>query len=132
MSITVLWDDPEQTTLRYIFNDRWDWNELYAALDKGRRAKDMRRCVIDSIYDMESGLYVPAGVISQFRRLARMRHRNDGIYIAVSNSSFARSIFNLFCVNFGDVAPRYYLVDSLDAARLLAAKQRTWRKHSSS
>lgn len=66
MTIDVQWNNPSQTILIYTFSNSWNWDDYYAATDRGRVMMADVRHRVDVIYDFEQVYTVPSGALRHF------------------------------------------------------------------
>lgn len=93
MNIDVIWDNPEQTILRYVFKPRWNWNDLHTAMKEATLLMDEIDHRVDIIMDVSSASLIPSGAIAQAQKaFATPKHANAGITVVVSTSSFAQAL----------------------------------------
>lgn len=102
MGINVRWDNDEQTIIRYAFDGRWTWNDLYAALD---RVQEMAASVehrVDAIIDLTRADLMPAGVFFSLdgrknaQKLASKADAARGLIVIAGANAFIRSVYDAF------------------------------------
>jgi hypothetical protein len=124
MSITAIWDNPEQTILRYTFRENWTWDELFEAIEKGRAMQDGVQHRVDIILDMSRGIKMPGGAIAQFKRVAGVMHPNTGIRVMVTQDRAVLALFDVFARLYRTAAERYRITRTLESAYAIIAEQR--------
>ena len=119
MSITVVWDNPEQTILRYIYNGQWNLDNFYHALQESREMLDTVNHRVGLIIDVQNSKLVPNGVLSHGKNVSLRKHPNQGKSIIVGASGFVRTLFDVYKkvyrTSFDETA--YAFATSLDDAR---------------
>jgi len=125
MSITVVWDNPEQTILRYIYNGQWNLDNFYHALQESREMMDTVNHRVGLIIDVQNSKLVPNGVLSHGKNVSLRKHPNQGKSIIVGASGFVRTLFDVYKkvyrTSFDEGA--YAFASSLDDARNLLLQQ---------
>jgi hypothetical protein len=125
MSITVVWDNPEQTIVRYIYNGQWSLDNFYHALQESRDMMDTVNYRVGLIIDVQNSKLVPNGVLSHGKNVSLRKHPNQGKSIIVGASGFVRTLFDVYKkvyrTSFDEGA--YAFASSLDDARNLLLQQ---------
>ncbi|MEP6984181.1 MAG: hypothetical protein ABI970_01185 [Chloroflexota bacterium] len=125
MGITVIWDNPEQTILRYVYNGQWNLDNFYQALQESRDMMDKVDHRVGLIIDVQNSKLVPNGVLSHGKNVALRKHPNQGKSIIVGASGFVRTLFDVYKkvyrTSFDESA--YAFSTTLDDARNLLLKQ---------
>jgi len=125
MGITVVWDNPEQTILRYIYNGQWNLDNFYQALQESRNMMDTVDHRVGLIIDVQNSKLVPNGVLSHGKNVGLHKHPNQGKSIIVGASGFVRTLFDVYKkvyrTSFDEAA--YAFSATLDDARNLLLKQ---------
>ena len=122
MSITVTWDNPERTVLRYEFTGVWQWDEFNKALDQAEKMLASVGHIVDVIADFQASGCVPTETLARLAYVAGSRPVNLGANVLVGSQVFNTTTFTVFGNYFGDVARSYQMAHSLDRARALLAK----------
>ena len=93
MNIDIIWDNPDQTILRYVFKPRWTWADLHNAMKEASRQMETVNHKVDIIMDVTQASLIPSGAIAQAQKaFATPKHGNAGITVVVSSSSFAQTL----------------------------------------
>jgi len=93
VNIDIVWDNPDQTILRYVFRQRWTWADLHNAMKEASRQMETVTHKVDIIMDVTQASLIPSGAIAQAQKaFATPKHHNAGITIVVSSSSFAQTL----------------------------------------
>jgi hypothetical protein len=126
MGIRAMWDDEGQTTLRYVVEGRWTWDEFYAMMDESRRLMDSApNSRIDMIVDMTSGNFLPHNALSHFGRLPKSRHPKAGILVLVGPNAFIRSLVNVIGRLSARSTTHLLVADTMEDARQKIAERRS-------
>jgi len=125
MGITVVWDNPEQTIVRYIYNGQWNLDNFYQALQESREMMDKVDHRVGLIIDVQNSKLVPNGVLSHGKNVALRKHSNQGLSVIVGASGFVRTLFDVYKkvyrTSFDESG--YAFTATLDDARNLLLKQ---------
>src|SRR5215213_10453501 len=125
MGITVEWDNPEKTILRYIYVGQWNLDNFYHALQESREMMDTVDHRVGVIIDVQNSKLVPNGVLSHGKNVSLRKHHNQGKSIIVGASGFVRTLFDVYKkvyrTSFDEAA--YAFVSTLDDARNLLLQQ---------
>lgn len=87
MSVQVVWDDAQQTIIRYIFDGAWTWNEVaqgIAVSNAWLEAAPGR--TIDFIYDLRASQGLPDGALAFLRKYVNKVHEGTGRQVVVGTS----------------------------------------------
>jgi hypothetical protein len=103
MSISVEWDNAEQTTILFTYQRPWNWNEFDAAVEQSLAYLDMVQHPVDVIFDLRSGGFPPKDAVWRFKTAAEITHPNIGKYVYV-----APSILVIFVKNVIEILNRAY------------------------
>jgi hypothetical protein len=100
MPITVIWDNAEKTTIRYIIEGDWTWDEMNQAIATSNVMLDGVDRKIDFIHDLLHSTKMPNGILTQLRNLIGKEHPNTGNSVLVSPQKsttmlFAKSLLNM-------------------------------------
>lgn len=121
--ITVSFDNPEKTIIRWNFWGRWTWDDWRISTN---RMLELRASVSDmpcvpSIFDFKHGGSMPMGALSHGRATIELMAPQDYLVIAHA-SGFIRSLFEVFQMLNPSLSRKVYLVDTVKDARLLIAE----------
>jgi hypothetical protein len=93
VNIDIIWDNPEQTILRYVFKPRWTWADLHNAMKEASVQMETVSHKVNIIMDLSQASLIPGGAIAQAQKaFATPKHANAGITVVVSSSSFAQTL----------------------------------------
>lgn len=125
MGIAVVWDNPEHTIIRYIYNGQWSLDNFYQALSESHQLMDTVDYRVGLIIDMQNSKLVPNGVLSHGKNVSMRNHRNQGKSIIVGAGGLVRTLFDVYRkvyrTSFDDSA--FLFVSNLDEARTLLLQQ---------
>lgn len=125
MSITVQWDNAEQTILRYIYNGQGSLDNFYTALQESHDMMSKVNHRVGLIIDVQNSKLVPNGVLSHGKNVSLRKHPNQGKSIIVGASGFVRTLFDVYKKvyrnTFDEAA--YAFTTNLDDARNLLLRE---------
>jgi hypothetical protein len=122
MGVDLIWDNEERTILRYIFDNRWTWDEIARATLESHTALDAvphNRVAI--IFEAPPDIIVPSDTLVNARRALTSSHRKASPLVFVLVNPLARMIVNTLAHISGSVGAQMYVVDSLAEARRVIA-----------
>lgn len=89
MTIEVIWDDEQQTVVRYIFPEAWTWEEFFAAVDTAKAMIDTAPGWVGVIMDGPTRtMKVPPNMISNTKQVLSRTHPKTKIVVVVINNPF--------------------------------------------
>ncbi len=121
MSIKVDWDNENKTTILYIFQGSWRWDDLYASIDKANAMIAGVDHEVHAIIDMQDSSFVPTDLLSRIGNFRTRIRPNAGVHVLVGTNLFIQTVYNMYC----KIDPRggedFEIVSTLDEARELLA-----------
>jgi hypothetical protein len=117
MSIEIVWDNPEQTVIRYIFGQKWTWDEFYAARDHAYGLIDAGQQRVAVIFDVPAGMTLPGNMLTNGRNAVAKRHANTSLIVIVVPNMYLRTLLEMIIKLAGPKADIVEMVPTLAAAR---------------
>jgi hypothetical protein len=97
MPINFVWDDDEQSIIRWDFSDPWNWDEFRAAFEQSVEIGGNIGRRVDVIpYVGNSKMPVPTGAIGEFSRIARRTPPNTALIVITGGNAFANAVISVF------------------------------------
>src|SRR5512147_2049402 len=96
MAVTVNWDDMDQTILLCLFEGRWSWDELHAAVMEAMHLLDGQDHPVDFILDMEQARGIPMNGMAQMSRFSGVTHPHMRLRVIVGGGGMLVSLLNTF------------------------------------
>lgn len=96
MGIQVQWDNDEKTILRYDYQARWSWNELYQAVDQGYHLIDSVAHPVAVIIDLTASEGIPPGALSHARSIQQRAHPRISMNVAVNAGGLLSTLTHTF------------------------------------
>jgi deoxyribose-phosphate aldolase len=124
-SITVVWDNPEQTVVRIDFKRGWTWPAFDFALDDAARLVESVANEVDVIFNLRRGPQMPVDyVFSHLRHMLRQLPDNTGCLVVVDGDTTTRALMSVFYRPIVGAGPAIVFLSSLEEARAWI----TWRQ----
>jgi hypothetical protein len=79
MPVKVIWDNDAKTIQRYVYEGRWTWDELYAALSEGQKMLDTVDHLVDGIVDLQGKSYVPSNALVHLKRVMELMSAHPNV-----------------------------------------------------
>jgi len=92
MGIQVVWDDDAKRMIRYNFDERWSWDEFFAAREGAIRLIDTVSHKIGVIMDLPPNIEVPPNVLTNVRSALRTKHPNTVVIVFVITTPLLRTM----------------------------------------
>ena len=51
MSVNLVWDDSQYTTLRFDYEGEWTWNEWYAAMEEAENRMHAQNALMEFLFN---------------------------------------------------------------------------------
>jgi hypothetical protein len=122
-SITVAWDNPEQTAVRLDFKWGWTWLVYDCAVNEAADLIEGATQEVDIILNLLRGPQMPVDyVFSHLRRTLRRLPDNTGCLAIVGGDATARALLSVFFRTIIGAGPETIFVSSLEEARTWLAR----------
>jgi hypothetical protein len=116
MSIEVGWDNNDKKTLRFIFEGKWDWDDLRSAKLQAEDLMDTVDHPVNVIVQMPT-IVLPRGFLRHVKKMGRYVHRNTGTIVFVSSASIYIELVHIAWKLISRPNLPYRFAPSLEAAR---------------
>lgn len=122
MSVTIIWDTPEENTLRYDIEGKPSWDEIREGINHVFELMDSANAErIGAIIHFKDGVKVPKGGVKHFSALTERSHPKAGLTVIVGAGRWLKTTIktasNLYRMSGRSLDFRY--ADTLDDAREL-------------
>jgi len=124
MAVRVYWEDELQTIVRYDFEGKWTWEELYPVYDQAIAMETSAPHRVDIILDMRRSLGVPSNALSHLKNISDKQPANVGASIFVTESKFLLALYNVGCKFYYKIPHYFQVVPTIEAAHEMIAKLR--------
>lgn len=95
MGITVEWDNPQKTIIRFVYKGRWTWDDMAGAMEQANRLMDTVTYRVDHIVDVRESTLLPPSVVSQAKRVLNEPHANLGLTLVVGASHYLKLMLDI-------------------------------------
>ena len=117
MGIEIVWDDPEETIIRYIFDTNWTWDDFYTARDHAYRLIDIRQVRVAVIFDIPPDMRLPSNMLTNSKNALERRHANTHAIVIVVPNLYLRTLLEIVVKLAGSKADILEMVPTLEVAR---------------
>ena len=122
MGIQVVWDDAEQTIIRWDFDPEWDWNDYWEAFSESIRIGEGYTKRVDVIPNITRTKRLPIGALGAFKSVdTRLPDFVKLVVVAGSNSMTRMMIKTFAQINRID---SWRTAITLEEARAIIAEDR--------
>jgi hypothetical protein len=119
MGIKVEWDNPSKTIICYEFDERWSWEDFFAAK---KQAYNMIATVphrVGVIMNAPSSVTMPPNMLSHSLSALRNKHPNTLVLVFVLTRPFMRAMIGTLSKISRFAASSIELATTLDEARAI-------------
>lgn len=125
MSITVSWDDEENTAIRHDYDLQWDWDEFNTAISQTVAMMEGVQRRVDIICNVLNTKIPPSSdYILHGRRALILLNRWLGNIAVVSTSTLVFAMINAFVRIYPEWRGRFIVVKTPEEARAALAQRR--------
>lgn len=124
MGISIGWDNPEKTIIRYDFGQSWTWDDFWAALKADDELIGSVDHIVHLIMDFRLARFVPPNPGSKFRIIADQVSEQIGLIILVGANAWFLTVSQMFLDLYGSKIKGIVdikMVPTLDEARAIIA-----------
>lgn len=95
MSVTVEWDNPEQTIIHYDLGSNWTWEELRKVMLETWPLITERKVIVDG-YMTSQHQHMPPNAMMHLRTITQSRPLNTGVMVLVGANSMMKNMITTF------------------------------------
>ena len=124
MPITVQWDNVEQTAVIIVYTRPWTWKDFDSAVEQMLSLFNSVHHQVDVIFDIRSAGFPPPDAITHFKKVAEIKHPNDGLLVYIAPNvlvQFINGIVRILTVTFAGSnmfeTPKFVFTKSPEEAR---------------
>ena len=123
MPIQVLWENEEQSVVRWHFTDPWTWQDFNAAQSRCHALMDTVPNTIDIILDLRETEHLPPGAFFRSKRHLDMLHPRAGIVVIVGANIVAQHIYKTLGQMYPILKAKYLMgfADTIEGAHATLA-----------
>ncbi len=122
MSVSVTWDNDQQTILRFQFAECWEWNDFQAAIQDSQVLLATVGHIVDVIADFQDSRLVPTETLARLAYVGGPSPINLGNIVVVGSQAFSMTTLSLFRTYYRSVAEAFEVTHSVERGRALLAK----------
>jgi hypothetical protein len=127
-TVNLIWDDEAETIIRIEFDNRWNWDDLYAAVTEINEWIEARNYPISIIAYPKGDLYMPPNVFMHLSNLPKFKHERSELAILVGNNGLVKNVFSVVTKVSASARELYNFASSLEEARSQIKEYRSTRK----
>ena len=117
MPITCIWDNPEKSVLRHIYQGSWEWKDFYQSIAEADAMMDTVDHKVHVIVDVRKSKIMPSDTLTHIGHLrGRTAHANRGQTVLVGGNMFLQRLYTLFSKIYPEMVMRFLLVSSIEEA----------------
>ena len=95
MSVSIEWDNPQQTVIRVCFKGKWDADDLHRIILQGRNMITPVNHPVDNIFDFSHSGSSPTSALAILQNLDLERTENERLIIIVKANSYIKTMCNI-------------------------------------
>jgi hypothetical protein len=124
MPIHTRWFDDTHTIAYYEFEERWTWDDLYAAVKSITGLIDSVPHRVDVIFDVKRSIGMPGGAIGHLTGLSAKPQANFGVGVMVGGNNFLKTMVQIFLKLYPRYQNQHHLADNVETALTIIAEKR--------
>lgn len=123
MPVHIAWDNEDKTTIRYDYEGKWSWDELYNISNKALEMFKSVSHTVNVIHNLTNSTNLPSGALSHAQRFTSQNPENWGVSVVVGTSGFINGLLQVFRKVYRQFGERYFTAATLEQARQLLAER---------
>ena len=96
MAIHALWDDAEQSIIRWDFDPEWDWNDFWEAFAESIRMGEGYTRRVDVIPNLTNTKRLPIGALGAFKSIDTKMPDFTKLVVVAGSDSMTRIMIKTF------------------------------------
>ncbi len=96
MGIHVVWDDAEQSIIRWDFDPEWDWNEFWSAFNTSIQMAEGYTRRVDVIPNVTNTKRLPIGALGAFKTVDTKMPDFTKLVVVAGSDSVTRLMIKTF------------------------------------
>ncbi len=125
MPVLISWDDDDRTTIRYDYDGKWTWEEVYTANDEVTALMHEVEHPVSIIHDLTRSAGLPSGALTHAHRFTAGLPENWDISVVVGSGTFTEALLNIFSRVYKTLGEHYKTAATLEEARAIIVQQKT-------
>jgi hypothetical protein len=127
MGVRVVWHNDKKTIIRYIYENRWSWEDLYTARLEVKAMLESVPHKVGIIVDVRNSSILPSGTLARAKYIASSSptlHHNEGVTVILGASGLVRSIYDVMrkIYPYTMRERKYYFASTLEEAYSILMK----------
>ena len=124
MPIDVTWDDDAQTVIRYAFRSPWTWDEYRQAIEEAWALAASVPHATDTITDMSASRLLPDGLFRNVKQSVVEIPESTQTVVLVGGGLFVETMLNVMKRIYRNAASKFFVVETVQEARVLIQQRR--------
>jgi hypothetical protein len=120
LDVTFEYDERTRTTLCRLAGD-WNWETFYGTFEQQRASPTLNQS-LNLIIDVTAVTAINTDAVLNLKRAAGWVTESQKRFYIVITNRYIRTIYYVFLRIYPDIAPRFFLVSTVDEARNLITK----------
>jgi UDP-N-acetylglucosamine 2-epimerase len=119
MNVVVEWFDENKHIIIYRFEPRWNWQDLFTAIEEATVLLDEAEHTVDIILDVHKSPSIPNLNPVGLQKVANAptaQHPNMGTFFMVGAKPYVKTMFDVFGRIYPKAVKQYKLVNSVEEA----------------
>jgi len=122
MAIQIVWDNPEQTVIREVFDARWTWDDFDAAKTQIDSLIQGVPHLVGLIFDLPANVFFPRNALTHGKKFVDTLHPQIYLLVLASSNTLLRALFDMFKKVYPLAAKRVRWLATVDDAREFLAQ----------
>ncbi|MEO8612205.1 MAG: hypothetical protein ABI690_30200 [Chloroflexota bacterium] len=123
MGVKVQWDNSDKTIIQMIYEGRWQWDDVRAAVvELNQMIDSVDNNVVHVISNRGSASWTPGNYATNLQEIIQLLHPRAGYRVFIVKNPVAREMFYIFSGMTGGIPFPYRFVNTLDEAREFLAR----------
>ncbi len=121
MSISVAWDNPAKTVIRYDFSSKWNWYGYEMAVGKAFGMAEDAGKSVNFIFNLEQSNSFPDGAVLYLKRTLELAPSSNSVIIIAGGDSTVEATTAMFSRIYKKMDDRLMTAATLNEARTMLA-----------
>ena len=118
MSVEVQWDNDDKTIIHMIYEGRWQWDDVRAAImEMNQMIDSVHHPFVHIISDRGAAHWTPGNYANNMQEIMQLFHPRAGYRVLIVKNPVAREMFYVFSAMVGGIPYAYRFVNTLEEAR---------------
>jgi hypothetical protein len=122
VSITVEWDNPQKTVVRYIFSRGWTWADYHNSIQRAVELVADIPYTVNMIIDLSNSSLLPSNILNTVGNSMRHSPKPYDLAVIVTTNRFVESIIDILQRVYPAQGAKHPCVKTLEEARAMLAE----------